>query len=87
MLAASLTLFSWLQLQHEVTDHLGHHDDGCEICAFNGHLGNSPVSTSFSSPTLHIPLFLYTLGPYDSPNLTQPYRLTISVRGPPSAPA
>ncbi len=82
-LALSLLLLGWLQLHHELTDHLGHSDESCEVCVFMGHLGDGAhVSLpQFSNTALIIGYRAARI--YDAPALEPLFRSVLTQRGPP----
>ena len=83
LLAASLLLLGWFQLNHELTAHLGHPDGGCVICVFTGHLGDGATSSDFTLPAFNFPFRLAIAPRYTAPTLAQPFRHALSQRGPP----
>lgn len=82
ILALSLLLLSRYQLAHELTAHVQQADQGCEVCLFTGHLGHGapPTATTLSSLPLQIHFDTTT---YSAPTIVPPFRLALSVRGPP----
>lgn len=83
-LAAAFLLLSWFQLHHEITAHLDGDSDGCEICAFNGNLGNSLTTEDYTAQFDRTPLRAHVASIYNSPTVAQPFRLVLSQRGPPA---
>jgi len=84
LLAASLLLLGWFQLNHELTAHLEHPSEGCVICIFTGHLGDGATASVFALHAVHFPFRLDIAPCYVAPTLEQPFRLALSERGPPS---
>jgi hypothetical protein len=87
LLALSLLFLGWFQLHHELTAHLGHPDSGCVICVFTGHLGDGAMPAVLSLQAVHFPYPLHQVTGYTAPAISQPFRLSLSQRGPPHAPA
>jgi hypothetical protein len=84
ILALSLLLLGWLQLHHELTDHLGHSDESCEICVFMGHLGDgahASLSQFFSNSQI---IGYLAAVIYDAPALEALFRSVLTQRGPPT---
>lgn len=82
VLALSLLLLSWFQLQHELTAHVHNAGHGCEICIFTGHLADGAPVTTAVPAVVHLP-FHFEANHYDAPTLAQPFRLAFSQRAPP----
>ncbi len=83
LLAASLLLLGWFQLNHELTAHLEHPNEGCVICVFTGHLGDGATASVIKLQAVHLPFRLAIAPCYVAPTLEQPFRLALSQRGPP----
>jgi len=83
LLAASLLLLGWFHLNHDLTAHLEHPDDGCVICVFTGHLGDGATATTFTLHVVHLPYRLEIAPCYTAPTLAQPFLHALSQRGPP----
>jgi hypothetical protein len=83
LLAASLLLLGWFQLNHELTAHLEHPNEGCLICVFTGHLGDGATASAFTLHAVNLPYRLDLAPCYVAPTLEQPFRLALSQRGPP----
>lgn len=83
LLAASLLLLGWFQLNHELTAHLEHPDEGCVICVFTGHLGDGATASVVTLSAYHFPFRLVIAPGHIAPTLEQPFRLALSQRGPP----
>ncbi|MET0029718.1 MAG: hypothetical protein ABW101_18960 [Candidatus Thiodiazotropha sp.] len=84
-LALSLLLLGWLQLQHELTAHLGHDDEVCEVCVFAGHLGNAALAAPPTPCTSHFTIRYEKPGRHIAPILEPPFRCVLSQRGPPTS--
>lgn len=88
LLAASLLLLGWFQIHHELTAHIEHHDGGCEICVFTGHLGEGAVSAHIAPCKTDVPIRYAVVSHYVAPTPALLFLSALSQRGPPShAPA
>jgi hypothetical protein len=84
LLAVSLLVLGWFQLQHELTAHLEHPDPGCLVCVYTGHLGDGAAPATRLLLAIAIALLLFLTPAYSAPTLIQPFRHALSQRGPPA---
>ncbi len=82
ILAVSLLFLSWLDLAHHLDTHAHQPGQVCQFCLFTANIGHgTPASVAILAPP-HIEYY-FVPRHYLNPVVAQPFRLVLSLRGPP----